>query len=175
MNVPRLFLVGYRGTGKSVVGGHLADALGWVITDADAVVKAVAGQTIADIFRNEGEVGFRERESAVLAMLCEAENTVVATGGGVVLRPANRALLRRSGYVAWLTASPETIWNRLQVDPATAADRPNLTAAGGLQEVRDLLAVREPLYREVATAAFPTDGRSPEEVADAILAAWKRS
>ena len=172
---PRLFLVGYRGTGKSAVGRHLAAALGWSFADADALIEAAAGRSIADLFRDVGESGFRERESAVLAALCRAENHVVATGGGVVLRQANRDLLKGSGYVAWLTATPEMIWSRLQSDPATAARRPNLTASGGLQEVLDLLAVREPLYREVADAAFPTDDRSPEQVADAILAAWKRS
>src|SRR5438034_11361464 len=103
---PRLFLVGYRGTGKTAVGGLLAGALGWSFADADARLEAAAGKSVADVFRDEGEPGFRDREAAVLAELCRAERHVVATGGGVVLRPANRELLRRSGHVVWLTATP---------------------------------------------------------------------
>lgn len=177
MNPPaaRLFLVGYRGTGKSAVGRLLADALGWAFVDADSALEAALGKSVADVFRDEGEPWFRDREAGTLAALARADRQVVATGGGVVLRAGNRDVLSRSGYVAWLTASPDTIWARLQSDPTTAARRPNLTPAGGLDEVRTLLAVREPLYRAVADAAFPTDDRSPEEVADAILAAWKRS
>lgn len=175
MSPSRLFLVGYRGTGKSAVGRLLAGTLGWSFADADALIEAAAGKSIADLFRDEGEPGFRDRESAVLAALCRTEDHVIATGGGVVLRPENRTLLKQSGPVIWLTASPDTIWSRLQSDPTTAARRPNLTAVGGLQEVLDLLAVREPLYREVATAAFPTDDRSPEQVAADILAAWNTS
>jgi shikimate kinase len=97
---------------------------------------------------------------------------VVATGGGAVLREANRRLLSARGFVAWLTASPETLWARLRSDPATAARRPNLTAAGGEEEVRQLLAVREPLYRAVAHFAVDTGTLSPEAVASAILTAW---
>jgi shikimate kinase len=168
----RIFLIGYRGTGKSTVGRHLAASLGWAFHDADEHIERAAAMTIADIFAAEGEAGFRDREAASLAELCRAEQCVIATGGGVILRPANRELLQASGYVAWLTASPETIWARMQTDPTTAARRPNLTASGGREEVAHLLAVREPHYRAAASAAFPTEGRSPEQVAAAILAAW---
>src|SRR4029079_12712577 len=93
--------------------------------------------------------------------------------GGAVLRPANRELLRAGGFVAWLVASPEVRWTRLQIDPTTAARRPNLTAAGGIDEVRKLVAAREPLYREVADFAADADAPSPEAVAAAILMAWR--
>ena len=175
MTVPtRLFLIGYRGTGKTTVGPRLAAALGWEFLDADERIEALTGKTIADIFATEGESGFRDRESAVLAELCQEDNRVIATGGGVVLRPVNRELLATAGYVAWLTASPETIWQRMQSDPTTAARRPNLTT-GGFAEVVNLLAVREPLYRQVAHGTFPTEERPADVVADAILAAWRSS
>ena len=177
MDTPqRIFLVGYRGTGKTTVGRLVADALGWAFADADALIEADAGMTIADIFAAEGEAGFRNREAAVLADLCGGPDRVVgATGGGVVLRPANRELLTASGFVAWLTAPPDLLWERIQADATTAARRPNLTAAGGAEEVERLLAVREPLYRTVANTTVPTQGRSPADVAAAILSAWTSS
>lgn len=168
----RLFLIGYRGTGKSTVGPILAQRLGWAFADADERTETTAGKSIAAIFAAEGEAGFRDRESATLAELCCRENHVVATGGGVILRDANRRLLRASGFVVWLSASPETIWERLQTDPSTLARRPNLTSSGGLDEIRVLLAAREPLYRGTADFAIATEALSPDAAADAILSAW---
>src|SRR5262249_5119687 len=125
------------------VGRVLAARLGWGFVDADERIEAAAGVSIADIFAAEGEVGFRDREAAALAELAELTRHVVATGGGVVLRTANREVLRTAGFVAWLAASPEAAWERIRTDAATAARRPNLTAAGGLDEVRALMAARE--------------------------------
>jgi len=173
MPADRIFLVGYRGTGKSTVGRVLADQLGWGFADCDDVIESKAGKSIAEIFTGEGEAGFRDRESAVLHELASRNRVVIATGGGAVQRVANRNLLRGSGFVAWLTASPETIWGRLQSDPATRARRPNLTPAGGLEEVRALLAAREPLYRAIAHFTVDADLPSPEAAAAAILTAWR--
>jgi shikimate kinase len=172
MTNPRLFLIGYRGTGKSTVGRLVAAALDWDFADADTALEQATGRTVAELYATEGEAGFRDRESAVLAEYARHTRLVLATGGGVVLRPANRAMLRSSGYVAWLTAPPEAIWHRLQADPTTATRRPALTT-GGFDEVVTLLAVREPLYREVADGVFPTEDRSPEQVAAAILAEYR--
>jgi shikimate kinase len=168
----RLILIGYRGTGKTTVGRLLAGRLGWDFADADDHIEAAAGRSIADIFKAEGEAGFRDREAAVLRDLCGRDRLVLATGGGAILRPANRELLRSAGFVAWLTAKPESLWQRLQGDPTTAARRPNLTPAGGLEEVRSLIAAREPFYREVADFDADADAPSPEAVAAAILTAW---
>jgi shikimate kinase len=171
----RIILIGYRGTGKTTVGGLLAARLGWEFADADDLIEALAGTSVAAIFAAEGEAGFRDREAAALRELCRRERLVLATGGGAVLRQANRDLLRGAGLVAWLTAGPETIWARLRGDPATAARRPNLTLAGGIDEVQNLLAAREPLYRELAHVAVDADAPSPEAVADAIFTAWSGS
>ncbi len=164
----RVFLIGYRGCGKSTVGPLLAARLGWAFVDADALLEARAGKSIARIFADDGEPAFRDLESALLAELAARPDHVVATGGGVVLRPANREILSKRGLAVWLEAPAELVWERIQNDPTTGARRPNLTAAGGLQEVKDLLAVREPLYRATAHASFPAD-RSPERLADAIV------
>ncbi|HUR54205.1 MAG TPA: shikimate kinase [Gemmataceae bacterium] len=165
------FLIGYRGSGKTTVGRALAARLGWDFLDADVSIESLAGKSILDIFKTEGETAFRDRESAVLADLARLTKTVVATGGGVVLRDQNRALLR-AGFVTWLTASPEALAARIAADPTTATRRPNLTAAGGVQEVRALLAVREPYYRDAADFVVDAEQLSPEAAADAILAAW---
>lgn len=174
VTMSRIFLIGYRGTGKTTVGRLLAARLGWAFADADAELEARAGCTIAEIFRAEGEPGFRDREAAVLADLAELPDHVVATGGGVVLRAANRGLLKASGFVAWLHAPADVLLRRIEADPTTAARRPNLVA-GGLAEIVALLAVREPLYRGLADAAFDAAAASPDELANAILAAWTAS
>ncbi len=163
-----VFLVGYRGTGKSTVARLLAERLGWGWVDADEALEKRYGRTIRQLFAEEGEAGFRDKESAVLEELCRGERLVVATGGGVVLREANRARLRAAGRVVWLTADATTISRRLRQDPTTAERRPALTV-GGLAEVEELLRVREPLYRASANLIVDTVGRTPEEVAEAIL------
>jgi shikimate kinase len=166
-----IVLIGYRGSGKTTVGRVLAGRLGWDFADADAVLEDRYATTIRDIFAAEGEAGFRDKEAAVLADLCRRTDTVLATGGGVVLRDENRARLNAHGFVAWLTADPETLFERIQADATTAARRPAL-AGGGLAEVEALLAVREPLYRSCADVVVPAGALSPERAADAILAAW---
>lgn len=164
-----IFLVGYRCTGKSTVGRALAARLGWSFADADDHVEAAAGKSIKEIFATEGEFAFRELESAALTELCKRNACVIATGGGAILREANREALKARGRVVWLTATPETVLNRLQTDPTTGARRPNLTAAGGEEEVRALIAFREPLYRQVAHFAIATDTLSPAEIADVVF------
>jgi shikimate kinase len=162
-----VFLVGYRGTGKSTVARLLAQHLGWRWLDADDLIEQRAGRSIRQIFEAEGEAGFRRRESAVLEELCGLGRHVIATGGGVVLSAANRARLKAAGRVVWLTADVPTIRRRLEEDRATAERRPALTV-GGLAEIEELLRAREPLYRSVADFAVDTSGRAPEEIAGAI-------
>jgi shikimate kinase len=169
---PLVFLIGYRGSGKTTVGRLVADRVGWPFLDADTVLEGRYGRTIRDIFAAEGEAGFRDKETTVLGDLCRMTNTVIATGGGVVLREENRHALQRHGLVAWLSADPRTLLTRIQGDPTTAARRPDL-AGGGLAEVEQLLAVREPLYRGCADVEVAAGALSPEQAADAILAAWR--
>ena len=163
-----VFLVGYRGSGKSTVARLLAQQLGWQWIDADETMEAREGRSIRQIFAQEGEAGFRLREGMLLEELCRRTRHVIATGGGVVLNEANRQRMRQSGLVVWLTADAATLWQRLQSDPATAERRPALTV-GGLAEIEELMRVREPLYRDCADFAVDTTERSPDEVADIIL------
>ena len=164
-----IFLIGYRCTGKTTVGKLLAAELGWQWTDADQVLEQRHGRTIAQLFAEGGEAGFRNLEATLLKELCTSRGQVVATGGGVILRPENRAQLKAAGQVVWLRADPDTIWRRLQMDPATAERRPNLTT-GGRAEIEELLRVREPLYRACAHFCVDTAGRNPEEVVRLIVA-----
>jgi shikimate kinase len=164
-----LFLVGSRGSGKTTVARLLAERLGWAWADADEVLEARFGRSIHAIFAAEGEAGFRDRETAVLHELCERRKHVIATGGGVVLRPENRAQLRAAGRVVWLTADPATLWQRVSQDTGTAERRPAL-AQGGLAEVEDLLRLRAPLYEAVAHLVVDTVGLAPQEVVERILA-----
>lgn len=163
-----IFLIGYRGTGKSTVARLLAEKLGWDWIDADALLEARQGRTVAQIFQEETETGFRNHEAELLAELCRLQKHVVATGGGVILRSSNRELLRQAGTVVWLSAEPATLWQRLQGDATTASRRPNLTV-GGQAEVEQLLKLREPHYRSCSHVSVSTEGRTPEQVAKLIL------
>src|SRR5205807_138356 len=150
--------------GKTTVGPLVASAAGLPFVDADDVLEAKPGRSIADIFAADGETFFRDLEEANLAELCAGPRAVIATGGGAVLREANRRLLKTSGFVVWLTADAATLTARTAADPTTAARRPALAGGGGGGEVEILLRQREPLYR--ATADLVLDGRqSPEAVA----------
>ena len=169
MTGSHVFLVGPRGSGKSTVARLLAADLGMPWVDADELLERRAGLTIRDIFAIEGEAGFRQREAEVLAELCSLTAHVIATGGGVVLRPDNRDLLRRSGVVVWLTGDIDTLGGRITADAPTTERRPTLTV-GGSAEVAELVAAREPLYRECANVTIDTSGRTPEEIVAEVRA-----
>lgn len=167
-----IVLIGYRGTGKSTIGQLVANRLGWDFEDADAVLERGLGRTIAQVFAQEGEGFFRELEESTLFELASRSRLVLGTGGGAVLRESNRRILRSFGFIAWLVASPETIVERLRRDPK---GRPALTTAGLLDEVAEVLAAREPLYKELAHVVIETDDRSAEQVADRVLEGWNAS
>lgn len=165
-----LVLIGYRATGKSETARALAERLGWDWVDADCEIEARAGKSIAQIFSDDGEQAFRDAESKVVAELAARDRTVLALGGGAVLREENRRALENRGPVVWLTASPETLWRRIQGDPASGSRRPNLTVTGGITEIIATLDARRPIYRRCADVEVDTEERTPAEVADAILA-----
>jgi shikimate kinase len=163
-----LFLIGARGTGKTTTARLVAERLGWNWCDADALLEERAGKTIRQIFAADGEACFRDHESAVLQQIAGRETHVIATGGGVVLRPENCALLR-CGSVVWLTAPSEILWRRMQADASTIERRPDL-AAGGLAEVEQVLRMRRPLYEACAHWQIDTADHAPEHIADRIVA-----
>src|SRR5262245_50004838 len=146
---PAVFLIGYRGTGKTSVARLLAEKLGWQWVDADEALEKKHGQSIREIFAVAGEAGFRDREERLFEELSRLKNHVIATGGGVVLREANRRRLQEAGKVVWLTADARTLWQRLEQCPTTAERRPTLSV-GGLEEIEELLSRREPWYAACA-------------------------
>jgi shikimate kinase len=163
-------LVGYRGTGKSSVAQQLAERLGLTAVDADAVIEQRAGRTIREIFDTRGEPAFRALERDVAAELLQQPGLVIATGGGAVLHELTRRDMRGAGPVVWLRATPETIEARMNADPGTRDRRPPLTAHDPRQEIATLLAVRAPLYQEVATITIDTDGKDVGLIVGEILA-----
>lgn len=164
-----IFLIGYRGSGKTSVAAALAALLGWPWIDTDGEIERRAGRTIRDLFAQEGEPYFRELEARVVAEVAAGDRQVVALGGGAVLREDNRRALAAGGKVIWLTASPQTLWERIGKDPLTASRRPHLTTAGGLTEIEALLAQRSPLYERCADLALDTEGLAPDQIARQIV------
>jgi len=169
-----LALVGFRGAGKTTVGRMVAHRLGHPFIDADAALVAAQGRSVRAIFEETGEAHFRDLEEQTLRGLTAdpPAGLVLATGGGVVLREANRRLLRRFGFVVWLDADPAAVVARLSRNSRAVADRPALTAMGTLAELATLAVDRAPLYRAVADAEVRTDGRTAAQVAEAVLALW---
>jgi shikimate kinase len=169
-----LFLIGARGSGKSTVGRLLADRLGWTFADADLILEVKTGRSVRAIFGDYGEAGFRDLESNLLAEICQGARQVVATGGGVVVRPGNRALLRATGTVVWLSDPADVLRSRLVIDPKTD-QRPALTPAGAnsLTEIEQILQLRRPLYEACSDLTITTAGKAPETVMQEILAFLK--
>ncbi len=167
---PPIFLIGYRGTGKTSVAKLLAARLGVDWLDADDKVEQEAGKSIAAIFAEDGEGAFRDRESRVVSALSRKRHNVMALGGGAVMRKENRQAITGAGPVVWLTASVDTILERVAADATTGSRRPDLTTSGGRSEIEMLLAIREPLYEQCATLVVDTEGKTPAEVAEEIMA-----
>ena len=146
-----LYLIGYRGSGKSTVGRVVAQRLARPFSDSDDLVEAESGMTIKDIFAEKGEPWFRDLEAKVIAELAgETQfSRVVSLGGGAILRTSTQEILKATGLCVWLTASAEFLFQRIQSDDATKLRRPNLSQSGGYSEVVELLEKRTPIYRGI--------------------------
>ncbi|WP_165231273.1 shikimate kinase [Aquisphaera insulae] len=168
-----LVLVGYRGTGKSTVGRIIAGRLGRAFVEVDSEIELRAGRSIRSIFEQDGEPFFRDLEAAVVLDLVERNpGAVLGTGGGTVLREANREHLRRHGSVVWLRVEPSELARRIQADANSHATRPGLTAAGPVAEIPAVLAARTPAYQAIADHEVDAQAGPPDLIADRILALW---
>ena len=142
----QISLVGLPGSGKSTVGRQLARRLDVAVFDSDQVIEQQLGCSIREYFEREGEAAFRDVEESVIDELTRHPTGVLSTGGGVVLRPANRQHLHERTHVIYLSSSPDELFKRLRHD----AQRPLLQVTDPLSRLRDLYAIRDPLYRETA-------------------------
>ena len=165
-----IYLIGYRATGKTSTGKALAEKIGISFIDADEELVRIEGRTVAEMVADRGWDYFRDRESDVLKMLSGSDDSVVATGGGVILRPENIKVMHETGIVIWLKAGIETIAARMSGDGMTAHQRPSLSGRGVIDEIRDVLEQRLPLYEKAAMMTIDTDGKNPEQVCDEIFA-----
>lgn len=161
----RVFLVGPMGAGKTTIGKYLADHLKLQFADTDTEIEARTGADIPWIFDVEGEEGFRDREQQVVEELTYWDNIVLATGGGVVQRPENRNALGGRGFVIYLYATVEEQVRRTRRDRR----RPLLQNGDPQTILRELMEVRDPLYREIADHVIETDGFSPRAVAQRLV------
>jgi shikimate kinase len=159
-----IFLVGLMGAGKTSVGKMLSKRLSKAFYDSDQEIERVTGVKIPVIFEIEGERGFRARESKMLSELVCRDNIVLATGGGAVLSEQNRRLLASHGTVIYLRATANDLWRRTRHDK----NRPLLQTGDPLERLQELLAQRDPLYREVADIIIDTGSQSLSNLASRI-------
>lgn len=152
------------GAGKSTIGRQLASDLRLDFKDTDKEIEDRSGVDIPWIFDMEGEEGFRQREAAVLADLAKLDHILLATGGGIILKPENRKMLSSHGRVVYLMTSIDEQVRRTSRDKK----RPLLQGDNPRQVLTELMELRDPLYREVADYTIDTDGRSPKSVAQEL-------
>jgi shikimate kinase len=166
-NLPlkRIACVGLPGSGKSTVGRHLAKRLGCRFIDSDVVIEQRIGCSIREFFEREGEPAFRDIEAQVLDELTQAERCVLSTGGGAVLRPANRAALHERTTAVYLHSAPEDVFKRLRHDQ----NRPLLQVADPLIRLKELYSVRDALYRETAHLIVETGRPSVASLVNIIM------
>jgi shikimate kinase len=163
-----LALIGFMGTGKTTVGRQAAELLHFDFLDTDELIQSSTGRTIAEIFSREGEPAFRALERKVVNELGARGRTVISTGGGLPTNLENLNALKTHALVICLWASPDKIWERVNQQ----THRPLLQGADPRQKIRDLLAEREPFYRQ-ADVLVNTDIRSIREVAQQIVHQFK--
>ncbi|MDW7748004.1 shikimate kinase AroK [Halomonas sp.] len=163
--LPNLILIGPMGAGKSTIGRLLAAELSRDFYDSDHEIQARCGADIPWIFDVEGEAGFRDRETQMIRELTRHEGVVIATGGGAVLREENRRVLRESGTVVYLLTTVEQQLRRTAKD----RNRPLLQRGDREQLLREMFALRDPLYRATADVVVRTDRRGPRAVVNEIV------
>jgi shikimate kinase len=162
-----IFFIGLMGAGKTTVGKIIAKNLGKTFYDTDQVIEQRTGVKVATIFELEGEEGFRKRETAMIEELSQLDNIVMATGGGAVLLPENRQMLKQYGYVIYLRANVHDLWHRMRHDK----QRPLLQNVDVRAKLTQLYRERNPLYTETASLIVDTGNQPVIKILNKIEAA----
>jgi len=162
--ITNIALIGFMGTGKSSVGHLVAESLHFDYLDTDDLIQSRTKRAITDIFAADGEPAFRQLEAGLVRELADRKKTVIATGGGLPTNPDNLAALKSHALVVCLWASPEKIWERVK----NQTHRPLLHNPDPQKKIRELLAAREPFYRQ-ADVLLNTELRSVREVAQQVV------
>ena len=160
-----IILIGYMGSGKSSVGRRLAQQLGWEFVDTDQMVEDAESLSIAEIFSIAGERAFRDCEEQALASLEGRRHLVVATGGGIIIRPGNRALLARLGKVVWLDGDPDILFERA----VRSGKRPLLKGEDPRTKFDEMLALRRPAYESVFDLRMDVTQHTQQQIAKHII------
>jgi shikimate kinase len=159
-------LIGFMGTGKTVVGKTLAKKLGWQLVELDTVIEQIAGKSIPDIFGDDGEIAFRELEINAVKKVSQGKKQVIACGGGVVLNTINTDRLKQTSVVINLTASLNTI---LQRTVATKETRPMINVDNPEARIKELMKFRKPLYEKGADFSIDTSQREINSIVEQII------
>ncbi len=159
-------LIGFMGVGKTTILEQMKQ-LGLPGVDTDTLIEKMAGMPVSDIFAQYGEVHFRQLETQAVCRVSESEGAVISCGGGAVLKQENVDALRRTGKIVLLTATPETILERLRDDDT----RPKLRGRKTVEGIAELMAERQAVYEAAAQITIATDGKTPQAICDEILAA----
>jgi len=164
-----LVLIGYRGTGKTVVGRALSERLGRAFFDADDYIEEKAGRTIKEMVAAEGWPFFRAREKEAIRQLSDMENCVIAPGGGAVMDKDNVVFLRDKGWFVLLKADMDTMIQRIRGDEASSEQRPDLLGGDIYEETETVLKERMPVYEDVSDISVDTSQLSIDEVVEKIV------
>ena len=166
-NIQNIFLIGFMGAGKSSIAKELSKKLQMNIVEMDQRIVQEQGMSINEIFEKYGEDHFRDIESQLILDLGNTEPVIVSCGGGVVIRQENSQYMKQSGKVVFLTAKPETIFERVRY----SKERPILNGNMNVEFIADLMAKRLPLYEAAADVMIHTDGKTVAQIAEEIIEA----
>lgn len=167
-----VILIGFMGCGKSTVGIRLSYKLRRIVEDTDKLIEKKAKMTIKEIFATKGETAFRQMETACLMDMCSSkEEKIISTGGGLPMKKDNHPLLRELGTVVYLRISPRCVWERLKNDTT----RPLLQCEDPMTKIKELLALRAPVYEEAADIICDVDDKDMEQVLSEIMEKLKEA
>lgn len=166
-----VYLIGFMGTGKSTVASYFGEKYAVDVVEMDDMIAQKENKSIADIFAEKGERYFRELETSFLKELNAKKNLIISCGGGVILRDENVQLMKNSGKIVLLTASPEVIYERVKSDH----ERPLLKGRNSPEAIKELMDVRQERYERAADITISTDGKSVKEISEELIEELKRA